>query len=62
MPNSPEKVIMLGMVSSKRKQVLQKAQWLDTIKANTSQSIKQLEEVIQNQKKWMVHRIAENQT
>lgn len=45
--NLLEKAVMLRMVGGKgkRKQSFQKTQWLDTIKDNTCQNIKQLKEV-----------------
>ncbi|MBJ5695551.1 hypothetical protein JGG83_23145 [Salmonella enterica subsp. enterica serovar Derby] len=58
--NSLEKAIMLGIVSGKRKPGRQRTRWLDIIKADTSQSIKQLQEVAQDRKAWreLAHRIA----
>lgn len=40
--NSPEKAIMLGRVCGKRKPGCQRMRWLETIKADTRQSINKL--------------------
>ena len=47
-----EKDVMLGTVCGKRRQGCQRTCWLDVIKADTGQNIKQLKEAVQDRKSW----------
>lgn len=56
--------MMLGRVSGKRKRGCQRRRWMDTITADSRQSLEQLRVVVQDREMWgdLAHRVTKSQT